>query len=62
MQEAWAPLRRTLASHFALPEHEMIYCAIALGFADPDAAVNRLRSERVAVGEFATFRGFPDSP
>jgi nitroreductase len=62
MQEAWAPLRRTLAAHFALPGDEMIYCAIALGFPDPDAAVNRLRSERVPVEEFATFRGFPESP
>jgi nitroreductase len=61
MQEAWAPLRRSLAAHFALPEHEMIYCAIALGVPDPQAAVNRLRSERVPVEEFADFRGFPDS-
>ena len=60
MQEAWAPLRRTLAAHFALPAHEMIYCGIALGVPDPQAPVNRLRSERVAVEEFTTFRGFTD--
>jgi nitroreductase len=59
MQEAWAPLRRTLATHFALPDDEMIYCGIALGHPDPDAAVNRLRSERVAVEEFTRFLGFP---
>ena len=60
MQEAWVPLRRSLAAHFALPANEMIYCAIALGIPDPQAPVNRLRSQRVAVEEFASFRGFPD--
>ncbi|MCQ4272097.1 nitroreductase family protein [Pseudomonas kuykendallii] len=44
--------------HFALPEQEMIYCAMALGYADPDALVNALRASRVAVEAFAEFRGF----
>ena len=59
MQEAWASLRRSLAAHFALDEHEMIYCAIALGRPDPAAPVNTLRSARLEVGEFTSFRGFP---
>ncbi len=58
MQEAWATLRRTLKSHFALDEHEMIYCGMALGYADETAAVNSLRSDRAAVEEFASLRGF----
>ena len=58
MQEIWVGLRRTLAAHFALPPEEMLYCAIALGRPDPAAAVNRLRSERVPVEEFTSFRGF----
>ena len=58
MQEAWASLRGTLKSHFALPAHEMVYCGMALGYADPSAAVNSLRSERAPVEDFAEFRGF----
>ena len=58
MQEAWARVRLTLKRHFALPETEMIYCGMALGYADPTAKVNTLRSERAAVDEFAKFRGF----
>ncbi len=58
MQEAWAALRPELAAHFSLQQTEMVYCGIALGHADPDAAVNTLRSERVAVAEFAELRGF----
>src|SRR5690606_22773543 len=57
MQEAWARVRDTLAKHFELPEEEMIVCGMALGYADPDRAVNRLRSERAEVDEFTVFRG-----
>jgi nitroreductase len=58
MQEAWATLRLSLKSHFALDEHEIVYCGMALGYADETAAVNSLRSDRAPVEEFATFRGF----
>jgi hypothetical protein len=36
----------------------MIYCGMALGYADRSAPVNSLRSERAPVEEFASFRGF----
>jgi nitroreductase len=58
MQEAWASLRSSLKSHFALDENELVYCGMALGYADETAAVNSLRSERAPVEEFASFRGF----
>lgn len=58
MQEAWATLRLSLKKHFELPQHELIYCGMALGYADETAPVNSLRSERAPVEEFATFRGF----
>ena len=55
-QEFWGTLRKTLKTHFQLPEHEMVYCAMALGHADPSAPVNTLRSARAPVDEFAQFR------
>lgn len=58
MQEAWASLRLSLKSHFALDEHELVYCGMALGYADETAAVNSLRSDRAPVEEFASLRGF----
>lgn len=58
MQEFWALLRESLHRHFALPETDMVYCGMALGHPDPAAPINRLRSSRVAVEEFATLRGF----
>lgn len=58
MQEFWAMLRDSLHRHFALPETDMVYCGMALGYPDASAPVNQLRSARVAVEEFATLRGF----
>jgi len=58
MQEAWARVRETLARHFALPAQEMIYCGMALGYADESAPVNSLRSARAPLDEIAEFRGF----
>jgi nitroreductase len=58
MQESWSALRGPLKAHFNLAGDEMIYCGMALGFPDPAAKVNSLRSERVAVDEFAVLRGF----
>ncbi|MDD9964760.1 MAG: nitroreductase [Myxococcales bacterium] len=58
MQESWSAVHRSLAKHFQLPEHDVIYCGMALGHADPNHPVNRLRSTRVEVDEFATFQGF----
>jgi nitroreductase len=57
-QEFWAMARNTLHRHFGLPDSDMVYCGMSLGYPDPAAAVNRLRSERAGVEEFATFRGF----
>jgi nitroreductase len=62
MQEAWARARAPLHQHFALAEDEMIYCGMALGYADENAPVNTLRSDRAVVDEFATFVGFPSDP
>lgn len=55
-QEFWGTLRKTLKTHFALGEHEMIYCGMALGYADTTAPVNRLRTQRAGVDEFTDFR------
>ncbi|MDH4569044.1 nitroreductase [Pseudomonas sp. BN414] len=58
MQEAWGMVRESLHRHFELPEHELVYCGMALGHADRSAPVNSLRSDRAPVEEFAQLRGF----
>jgi nitroreductase len=58
MQEAWARMRTPLAAHFALGDQDMIYCGMALGYADTSKPVNALRSDRAEVDEIVEFRGF----
>jgi nitroreductase len=61
MQEAWARMRAPLAAHFALADNEMIYCGMALGYADLTKPVNTLRSDRAPLEEIAVFRGFANA-
>lgn len=55
MQEAWMMRVNTVSEFLGLPENQQLYCGMALGYANPDAKVNALRSSRVEVDEFAHF-------
>lgn len=57
-QEAWAAVYDTTARYLKLPDSQMLYCGMAMGYADPEAAVNSLVTDRVDIDEFATLRGF----
>ena len=54
-QEAWAAWHRTVAQFLGLPSEHMLFCGMALGFRDETAPINRLRTERAPLEEFATF-------
>lgn len=58
MQECWAILRPSLKAHLGLGDTEMVWCGMALGYADKDAPVNSVRSGRAELEEFVEFRGF----
>ncbi len=55
MQESWTARAKTVSAFLRLPENQQLYCGMALGYADKTAAVNKLRSSRAPVEEFATF-------
>lgn len=55
MQEAWAARAKTVSAFLGLNDHEQLYCGMALGYADPSAKVNELRSSRASVDDFAAF-------
>ncbi|MDR0577257.1 MAG: nitroreductase [Candidatus Accumulibacter sp.] len=57
-QAAFIDFQATIRQTLGLPENERVICGMALGYADPDAPENRLRTERVPAGAFADFRGF----
>jgi nitroreductase len=60
-QEAWTHWHKTVSPFLELPADHILFCGMALGFADEGAAVNRWRSPRAGVDAFATFRGFAES-
>jgi nitroreductase len=61
-QESWTLWHQTVSAFLEVPPDHILYCGMALGYADPDAAVNRWRTERVELDAFAVFRGFADAP
>jgi nitroreductase len=56
-QESWAQFQQTVREFFSIPANEVVFCGMALGFADRTAPVNGLVSERAPLQEFVTFRG-----
>ncbi len=58
-QQAWVSFHRTVRSFLNLPDNLMIYSGMALGHADEAAPINRWRSPRASLDDFAAFSGFP---
>jgi len=57
-QEAWAMWGATIREVIEVPDNELIFCGISLGYADDQQPVNQLETTRAGVDEFASFRGF----
>jgi nitroreductase len=55
-QEAWALFHPEIREYLAVPEQEMIFCGMALGYADDTAQANTLVTERAPLADFATIR------
>ena len=53
-QEAWAMWHRVIRDTLSIPGNELIFCGMALGFADAAAPVNALVTERAPLEDFAT--------
>ncbi|MBV1878140.1 MAG: nitroreductase [Pseudomonadales bacterium] len=54
-QEAWASKPKIVSEFVAAPASQMIFCGIAIGYADPTAAVNTLVSDRLPTDDMAIF-------
>jgi nitroreductase len=53
-QEAWAILPKTVGAAVDAGEDEMLFTGMAIGYRDPDAAVNAFEVERAALNEVLT--------
>ncbi len=54
-QEYWSVRHKSVTEFVGAPSNEMLFCGIALGYADDAAPINTLKSERMPVDQFATF-------
>ena len=57
-QEAWSVWHRTVGEFLRLPSELLLFAGMALGYRDESAPINRLRTDRAPLGEFAELRGF----
>ncbi len=54
-QEAWAMWPETVCDVLSIPDEEIVFCGMAIGYIDETAPVNTLESKRVPLDEFAVF-------
>ena len=57
-QEAWSMWGKSIREFTNVGEDDLVFCGLALGYADPDAVINDLWTERAPLDEFADFQGF----
>ncbi|HEY6859208.1 MAG TPA: nitroreductase [Pseudolabrys sp.] len=57
-QEAWTHWHKTLPPFLGLPREYMLFCGMAIGFADEAAPINSWRSPREPLDIYASFEGF----
>ncbi len=56
-QECWAIYPQTIGRFLALPPERMLFCGMAIGYADPAEPANQFRARRAAVADFTRFHG-----
>lgn len=56
-QEAWAIWHKTVGEYLSIPAELMLFCGMGIGFIDGAHPINRLRTDRAPLDEFATFVG-----
>jgi nitroreductase len=56
-QECWAVYPETIRGYLGTPDNRMLFCGMAIGTMDTDAAINSLVVDRAPLEEWASFRG-----
>ena len=54
-QEAWSMKQESVSDFFKVDSETMVFCGMAIGYKDPNATINQLRSERRPIDDWATF-------
>jgi len=56
-QECWSVYHDTVREQLAPPDDWILFCGMAIGYADHSVPLDRLRTERMPLEAFATLRG-----
>jgi len=59
-QGAWSLVNRTVHRVLEIPDQELIYCGMALGYLDNDHPANSFKLSRIPVNNFTRFSGFEE--
>lgn len=54
-QEAWSAFHGVVSGFLGMPEEQLFYCGMAIGYADTDHPINQWRTERASLEEIACF-------
>lgn len=57
-QESWARMHAVVRPFVGMPDEQMLFAAVALGYGDHGHPANAFRAPRAALSEFCTFIGF----
>ena len=57
-QLSWADYTDQVRAWVAMPEDHLFYCGMAIGYRDPDAAVNNFEVIRAPLGDVVRWEGF----
>ena len=57
-QESWSMWGKSIREFTGIPDDDLVFCGVALGYAEPNGVINNLYTGRSSVDEFATFMGF----
>ena len=57
-QESWASWHELVREELGIPDEQILFCGLALGYADLEHPINNFTADREPLDGFATFRGF----
>eukprot|EP00927_Polykrikos_kofoidii_P052578 TRINITY_DN46459_c0_g1_i1.p1 TRINITY_DN46459_c0_g1~~TRINITY_DN46459_c0_g1_i1.p1 ORF type:complete len:267 (+),score=31.07 TRINITY_DN46459_c0_g1_i1:63-863(+) len=60
-QEAWGNMGETVYEALSIPKSEVVWCGLAIGYAETDNPVNTPFTQREPLSKVVQFRGFPDA-
>jgi nitroreductase len=55
LQESWSIYPETVKDILNIPDNEVVWCGVALGYPNKDHPINNYRTSRVSIEKFVTF-------